>query len=173
MPVHRTAAEDGNDFCHLANGTGGDLQGTVPLACGELGGSPRRLKNPPTPRLLPSTPPAPSLRSCSQTSTPPTHLCRRQNSQPAKRGQTGSHTCLWPMADTVGQSDMRGKRTITCGCTTATHLSAGRQASGHSQGFSQSLPGASGPPQPSSRNRAQLSTGGANLAGALWNLKFF
>lgn len=144
MPVHSTAAEDGNNFCHLANGTGGDLQGTVQLACGELGGNPRGLKTPPPAPPPPSTS-ALSLRSCSQTSTPPTHPLQAP-SQPAKRGQTGSHTCLWPMADTVGQSDMRGKRAITCGCTTAAHLSAGRQASGHSQGFSQVCPGLVGHP---------------------------
>lgn len=37
LPIHRTAAEDGRNYCHLANGTGDDLQGTVQLACGGAG----------------------------------------------------------------------------------------------------------------------------------------
>lgn len=113
LPVHSTAAEDRNNSCHLANGTGGDLQGTVQLACGELGGSPTQ-KNPP-----PHT--AASFHSsCSQprvmfTDLPTTYLPWPQNSQPAKRGR--QRVTLWPVADTVGQSDTQGKRAFTCECT--------------------------------------------------------
>lgn len=49
LPILRMVAEDGRNYCHLANGTGGDLQGTVQLRFGELGGDPRSLKEPSTP----------------------------------------------------------------------------------------------------------------------------
>lgn len=117
MPVHSTAAEDRNNSCHLANGTGGDLQGTVQLACGELGGSPRRSKNPSSPHHRCFLPPLP-LPASGNVHRPPHHpptLCRPPNSQPAKRGR--QRVTLWSVADTVGQGDMQGKRAITCGCT--------------------------------------------------------
>lgn len=38
------AAEDGHNYRHLANGTGGDLQGTVQLALGGAGWEPQELE---------------------------------------------------------------------------------------------------------------------------------
>lgn len=107
MPVHRTAAEERNNSCHLANGTGGDLQGTVQLACGELGGNPRRVKSLPT-----------FHSSCSQpqgmlTDLHTTHPPRAPKWPASQKGQAESHVHLRSMAATVGQSDTQGKRAIS------------------------------------------------------------
>lgn len=174
VPVHSTAAEDRNNSCHLANGTGGDLQGTVQLACGELGGSPRHSKNP-----SPTHTAASFHSSCSQprvmlTDLPPTHLPSvgpKTASQQRGAGRE-SHCGQWQTQwDRV---TCRERELLPVGVQSNRSPSHCRET-----GFgplSEVLPGfaqARGPPQPSSGNRAQLSTGGANSAGSLWSLDLF